>query len=159
MNLKIYNYTDKKYEKLPSDYLTKNNLWMSVVLDKKNRLLLVKDHKQYIKDKYDLEYDATLISVHPDLKSEIFINWVGQNEKRIYYAGYNIRKDQYALLEWISINFEFILYRVNIWYWHITRIAVPSEDLKTFITDLHHKQDNKMPVLKLMYSPPKVDVL
>ncbi len=72
-NLKIYNYVKNSYKELPDDYLNSNRLWSSVVLDSKNRLCVVKDHKKYLKDKFNLEYDAKLISKHPDLKSEIFI--------------------------------------------------------------------------------------
>mgnify|MGYP003122253042 CR=1 FL=1 len=95
MVVKIYSYTDNEYKKLPDDYLNSNRLWSSVVLDAKNRLCIVKDHKKYLKGKFKLEYDAKLISKHPDLKSEIFINFVNMGGiKRIYYAGYKIKKEQ-----------------------------------------------------------------
>jgi hypothetical protein len=159
MVLKIYSYDNNEYKKLPIDYLN-NNLWDSVVLDSENRLCLVKDHKKYLKNKFNLEYDAKLISTHPILKSEIFINFVNiGNIKRIYYAGYKIKKDQYALLEWLSIKFEYELYKVNTWYWHITRIQNPKATELHFVNAIHRNDSKKVPVFKLMYSPPTVDVL
>jgi hypothetical protein len=94
------------------------------------------------------------------LKSEIFINFVNiGNIKRIYYAGYKIKKDQYALLEWLSIKFEYELYKVNTWYWHITRIQNPKATELHFVNAIHRNDSKKVPVFKLMYSPPTVDVL
>ena len=76
MVVRIYSYHNNEYKKLPDDYLNSNRLWSSVVLDLENRLCIVEDHKKYLKSKFNLEYDAKLISKHPDLKSEIFINFV-----------------------------------------------------------------------------------
>jgi len=160
MVVRIYSYKNNEYIKLPNDYLNSNRLWSSVVLDSENRLCVVQDHKKYLKDKFNLEYDINLISKHPDLKSEIFINFVNMgNIKRIYYASYKIKKEQYALLEWLSIKFEYELYKVNTWYWHITRIKNPKATELNFVNAIHHKQSQKRPVIKIMYSPPTVDVL
>ena len=128
-------------------------MWNSIVIDNNNRLCVVSDHALYLMNAFGIEYTAEAIKNHPEARNVIFIDIVS-SAKSIYYASSRMFKEQYATIELLAIHLEYKLYRVNTWYWHITRANNPNLSETEFIELIQREHPEGTTVTRLMYSPP-----
>ena len=156
-SLNVYQIDD--HGEIYSDDITfpdPTRLWNSLIIDKHNNICIIDDHAKYLRNKYNIEYDAKVISQHSEIKCIVFIEVV-TSLKRIYYAGSRVSRTQYATLEMMAIEMEYELYRVNAWYWHITRTHNPTVSESEFVELIHRLDVPGVTTTRLMYSPPELE--
>lgn len=157
MTLQVYDLTDTGDPvETTENFIDSKRLWNSLIIDKHNRICVIRDHAVFLQNKYGVEYDAKVISQHNEIKCIVFIDVV-TSLKRIYYAGSRVSRSQYATLEMMAIEMEYQLYRVNAWYWHITRTHNPTVSESEFVDLIHRLDVPGVTTTRLMYSPPELE--
>lgn len=157
MTLQVYDLTDTGDPvETTEKFIDSKRLWNSLIIDKHNRICVIRDHAVFLQNKYGVEYDAKVISQHSEIKCIVFIDVV-TSLKRIYYAGSRVSRTQYATLEMMAIEMEYELYRVNAWYWHITRTNNPTVSESEFVELIHRLDVPGVTTTRLMYSPPELE--
>lgn len=157
MTLQVYDLNDTGDPvETTENFIDSKRLWNSLIIDKQNRICVIRDHAVFLQNKYGVEYDAKVISQHNEIKCIVFIDVV-TSLKRIYYAGSRVSRTQYATLEMMAIEMEYELYRVNAWYWHITRTNNPTVSESEFVELIHRLDVPGVTTTRLMYSPPELE--